>query len=78
MSAPALEHLLAVLYTDEAARRAFIENPRRVALSYGLSTQEAAALERVNPDALELAARSYAAKRASHASQAKRGWRRLF
>ena len=72
MSAPALEHLLAVLYTDDAARRAFIADPRRVALSYGLTTEEAAALERVDPDALELAARSYAAKRASHAQKTKR------
>jgi hypothetical protein len=78
MSAPALERLLAVLYTDEATRRAFIADPCGVASALGLDPAATADVERMDPDALELAARSYAAKRASHARKRDRWWLRLF
>ena len=78
MSAPAIERLLAILYTDEAVRRAFIADSRGVAAAYGLTETETAALSRIDPDALELAAHSYSAKRASHARKRERKWPRLF
>ncbi len=64
MSAPAVEQLLAQLYTDAAIRRRFIANPREVARLGGLDAAEAQAMAAIDLADLRLAARSYAHKRA--------------
>jgi hypothetical protein len=67
MSAAAVESLLARLYTDDELRLRFIADPRAIAAAAGLDAAEAEALERIDRVGLELAAESYARKRASHA-----------
>jgi hypothetical protein len=70
-----LETYLVKLYLDRDARRAFLADPRAAATAAGLEAADVAALERVDRDGLELAARSFAAKRRA---QAPRGcWARL-
>jgi hypothetical protein len=64
MSARAVEALLARLYTDEPTRRRFLADPVRAGRRAGLSADECAALEQIDRLGLELAARSYARKRA--------------
>lgn len=59
-----LEAFLARLYTDEALRQAFGAAPRAVALAHGLGEATALALQGIDRDGLELAARSLAATRA--------------
>jgi len=71
MSAARLETLLARLYTDASFREAFLADPERIARAQGLDDAEVAALQRVDREGLELAARSFAHKRAAHT-----GWRR--
>jgi len=66
MSAAQVESLLARLYTDEELRRRFLADPRTVAQASGLDAEEVEALERIDRVGLELAAESYARKRASH------------
>ena len=56
----AFEAFLARMYTDEKARRRFLDDPRREAERAGLPSHEVAALERIDRDGLELAAASYA------------------
>ena len=63
MSAREFELFLARIYVDASARARFEANPRDAALRAGLSEEECAALENVDPADLELAARSYARKR---------------
>jgi hypothetical protein len=58
-----LEAYLARLYLDADARRVFIAAPRTAATRAGLTEPEIAALERIDHVGLELAARSFAAKR---------------
>jgi hypothetical protein len=59
-----LEAYLARLYLDRDARAAFVEDPRGEAIAAGLAEAEVAALERIDRVGLELAARSFAGKRA--------------
>ncbi|MGK5050595.1 hypothetical protein [Janthinobacterium sp. RB2P8] len=80
MSSAALETYLARLYTDDALLAAFLLQPRAQALLHGLSPQEAGAMAAMDHIGLQMAAASYHAKRAAHASQprpAQRWWRRL-
>ena len=70
-----LETYLVKLYLDRDARRAFLADPRAAASAEGLSEPDVAALERVDREGLEMAARSFARKRAA---QGRRGlWARL-
>ncbi len=64
MSAPAVERMLARLYSDEAYRRAFVDAPLDAARRAGLDDDEARALAAMDRCALALAAQSYAHKRA--------------
>jgi hypothetical protein len=74
MSAQAVEQLLASLYTDAGVRDAFFADPLSVARDFGLDDTQAQALAGIDREAVELAARCYAAKRESHASKRKRRW----
>ena len=79
MSAPAMEAFLARLYTDHELRRAFLAAPAAVARSEGLNEASVLAMARIDRDGLQLAAQSYAGKRAAHGekSSAKRSLERL-
>ena len=59
-----LEAFLARLYTDPALRAAFLDRPREVARMHGVAAQDAEALARIDRDGLQLAAESFARKRA--------------
>jgi hypothetical protein len=72
MSATRLEALLAELYTDEVARRAFIADPRGVARRAGLDDVEVEAMVGIDRVGLEMAARSFAHKRAGRARRRRR------
>src|SRR5207253_5798844 len=63
MSAPAVETLLARLYTDPDLRREFLADPRRVAREAGLDSQEIDAFAAIDRLGLGLAAESYQRKR---------------
>ena len=63
MSAHKLEVFLAKLYADDQARSRFVADPRREALSAGLTAGDCAALENIDLVGLELAADSFARKR---------------
>ena len=77
MSATSLETLLARLYTDAPFRKAFLADPERIARAQGLDDAEIAALQRMDREGLEFAARSFTYKRAEHAKR-RRSWvRRL-
>jgi hypothetical protein len=65
MNAEKLEILLAKLYVDDQARSRFLTDPRREALNAGLTEDDCAALEKIDLIGLELAADSFARKRAS-------------
>lgn len=65
MSAQKLEVFLAKLYVDDQARSRFLADPRREALSAGLTEDDCASLETIDFVGLELAAYSFARKRAS-------------
>lgn len=67
MSAVALEAFLARLYTEAPLRRRFLDDPAAVAREAGLAPEEVAAMEAIDRVGLELAAESYARKRAAHA-----------
>jgi hypothetical protein len=70
-----LETYLVKLYLDRDARRAFLADPRAAATAAGLSEPDVAALERVDREGLEMAARSFAHRREA---QPPRGpWARL-
>lgn len=80
MSSPVLEAYLALLYTDEAKRHAFLQAPHTQALLHGLSQEEAEALAAIDRIGLQMAAASFSYKRAAHAGHAKprqSWWRRL-
>jgi hypothetical protein len=66
MNAQRLEAFLAKLYVDENARRRFLADPRGESLSAGLSADECTAIERLDRTGLELAAESFARKRAAY------------
>jgi uncharacterized protein YfaA (DUF2138 family) len=76
MNAQALEHFLARLYTDDALRQAFVDQPERVAREAGLDETTRQCLLSIDRDGLALAAHSYACKRSAHAQQRapRRGW----
>ena len=66
MSAQKFEAFLAKLYVDDQARSRFLADPRQEAISGGLTDDDCAALEKIDFVGLELAAESFARKRASH------------
>jgi len=74
----ALETYLVKLYLDRDVRQAFLADPRGAAVRAGLDTADVAALERVDREGLEMAARSFEAKRATRAPRGLwgrlRGW----
>ena len=73
MSATNLESFLARLYTDERLRSAFLENPDEAMSAHELDASEVAALRNIDRAGLAFAARSYAHKRAAHATSRPRG-----
>ena len=80
MSSPALEAYLAVLYTDDTKRHAFLQEPQAQALLHGLSQEEADAMVAIDRVGLQMAAASFQHKRAAHAGHARprqNWWRRL-
>ena len=62
----ALEAYLARLYTDTSARACFLANPRAAAMAEGVSAADADALCYIDKTGLQMAADSYAHKRAQH------------
>lgn len=70
MSAPALEALLARLYVDAEARARFVADPRGEAMRAGLDGDECDAMARADLVGLEMAAASFAAKRAGRERRA--------
>lgn len=64
MSTAALETTLAKLYTDEAFRTRFLQDPAAALAPLELTALEQAALVNIDRDGLTLAAASYARKRA--------------
>lgn len=77
MNAAALEAFLARLYTDDALRQAFLEQPDRVAREAGLDDATRHGVLRIDRDGLLLAARCVAHKvahtRAAHGRPRLRG-----
>lgn len=69
----AFEAFLARIYTDAGARARFLEDPRGEAAGAGLDVHEQDALAAVDRVGLEMAARSFAAKRAA-APRPRRAW----
>jgi hypothetical protein len=69
------EVFLARLYTDGPLRTRFLAAPRLEAERHGLTAEECAALEEIDRAGLELAARSYAHKRALTEGSARPWWR---
>lgn len=61
-----LESFLARLYTDAAARSAFLADPVSMARAAGLSEADAADMSDVDRPGLRMAAASYANKRERH------------
>jgi hypothetical protein len=66
VSSPALESFLAKLYTDDEARARFLADKRGEAGRAGLSEADATALCNIDRAGLQMAAASYAHKRAQH------------
>ena len=64
MNSPALEQFLAKIYVDPVARACFLAAPRAEAARAGLSEEQCQALETSDRTGLEMAARSFAHKRA--------------
>ena len=60
---PRFEHFVATLYVDEALRRRFVADARATAAAAGLTADDIEALADIDLTGLELAARSFAAKR---------------
>ena len=65
MSRPAFEGFLARLYVDPGLRAAFLADPERTTSAAGLEPEEIAALRAIDREGLELAAASFAYKRAA-------------
>jgi hypothetical protein len=65
MSAQKFEAFLANLYVDNQARSRFLADPRREVLRAGLTEDDCAALDKIDRIGLELAADSFARKRAT-------------
>lgn len=66
MSSSTLEAYLAKLYTDPIARKAFLADPAGTACEFGLTEADANALRNIDKAGLQMAAASYAHKRAQH------------
>ncbi len=62
---PLFESFLARLYVDADLRAAFLADVDRVATAAGLAAEEIAALRAIDREGLELAAASFAHKRAA-------------
>ena len=65
MTTPAFEAFLAKIYTDADFRRRFLDDPQRLAAEHGLSEEESSHLMNIDRVGLELAAKTFAYKRAS-------------
>ena len=65
MTSPRFEAFLAALYVDDDLRRRFLSDARATAAAAGLDANEIEALARIDLTGLELATRSFAAKRES-------------
>jgi hypothetical protein len=76
MSAIRVEALLARLYVDADARRRFLSDPRAYARRAGLTDADVEAMGRLDRVGLELAARSFEAKRAGRPSSRTARWLR--
>ena len=77
MSAVALEAFLARLYTDADLRARFLAAPRDEALAAGLCESDAHALVAIDRAGLEMAAASFAHKRAGRSGAGRwQRWRR--
>jgi len=63
VNTPELERFLATLYVDDAARARFLQAPYEEARRAGLTETQSHALESIDRVGLEMAARSFAAKR---------------
>jgi len=63
MGLRAVQAALARLFTDEAARKAFNEDPQSAARAFGLSEDEAATFAQLAPQAIDRFARSLGGKR---------------
>jgi len=72
----AFEAFLARIYTDARARSRFLEDPRGEAARAGLDPREQDALATVDRVGLEMAALSFAAKRAAAAPPRRAWWPR--
>lgn len=68
MNEATLENFLARLYTDAQMQKRFLADPASEAQRAGLSPQNCAAVARINPIELRLAARSFAHKRRKRVS----------
>ena len=80
-SAAAYEAFLAHLYVDAAALARFLADPRAEAHRAGLGADECQALAALDLEALEMAARGFAIKRAGQRPARPRiapWWRRLW
>jgi hypothetical protein len=64
MTGPEFETFLALIYTDPAARRRFLDDPLEEAALAGLTPAEARELAAIDREGLKLAARSFERKRA--------------
>jgi hypothetical protein len=71
----AFEAFLARIYTDAGARARFLEDPRGEARRAGLDPRDQDALAGVDRIGLEMAARSFAAKRAAAGPRRRPWWR---
>jgi hypothetical protein len=78
MSAAPVEDVLARLYVDTEARRRFLADPRGYARRAGLAEADVEAMARMDRVGLELAARSFAAKRAGQPATRATRWLRWF
>lgn len=72
-----LEAFLARIYVDARARAEFLADPGGTAVRAGLAGPEVEALLRIDRVGLELAARSFARKRARHGSEPRSAMGRL-
>ena len=66
MNPVALETYLAKLYTDPVARQSFLADPLSAARQAGLNDSDANSLCSIDRAGLQMAAASYAHKRAQH------------
>jgi hypothetical protein len=75
MSEQRMEEVLAGLYADATERERFLRDPGQYAAACGLDEDERRALVGIDRTGLDMAARSYAAKRAAHAAPRRPAWR---